>query len=141
MRFSTQYEARRFLVDKIADQASRAAAPLSEAEERMLHFNLDDPGPATMIPVEILEDKSGTYEKKFARLLQAAYSRDGNAPEEQQRYREAIRTLKNTEHYILIIASDAIPQRKRLKNVAVYLIIAVATAVMIVALQLWTRTK
>ena len=42
---------------------------------------------------------------------------------------------------MLIIAADAIPQSQRFRNVAVYVIIAVAMVVMIVVLQIWTRGR
>jgi hypothetical protein len=141
MTFPSQLDARQFLIDKITNQASRTAAPLSDAEWRMLQLNLDDPGSATGIPVEVLEDTSRTYETKIAKLLQAAYSRDANVPDEQQKYRQAIQALKDSDHYILIIAADAIPKRKRLGDYAIYIIIALATAAMIAALQIWTRGR
>jgi hypothetical protein len=141
MTFSSQLDARQFLIHKITSQASRIATPLSDVERRMLHLNLDDPGSAVGIPVELLEDTSRTFEKKIAKLLQAAYSHDCDMPKEQQKYRDAIRALKNSDHYILIIAADAIPHRKRVGNYAVYIIIALAMAMMIVALQLWTHGR
>lgn len=141
MTFSSQLDARRFLVNKIANQASRTATPLSDAERRLLELNLDDPGSAIGIPVEMLDDTSRTYEKKIAALLQAAYSRDSNAPSEQQKYRDAVRALKDSDHYILIIAADAIPRRKSLGNFVIYIIIALAMAVMIAVLQFWTRGR
>lgn len=141
MTFSSQLDARQFLIDKITNQAGRTATPLSDAERRMLQLDLHDPQSAAGIPVEVLEDKSQTYEQKIAKLLQAAYSRDSDAPEEQQKYREAIRALRNSDHYILIIAADAIPRRKGLGQYAIYIIIGLAMAAMIVALQLWTRGR
>jgi hypothetical protein len=141
MTFSSQLDARQFLINKITTQASRTATPLSEVERRMLELNLDEPESAAGIPVEVLEDKSQTYEKKIARLLQAAYSRDGDIPEEQEMYREAVRALRNSDHYILIIAADALPKRKRLGMYAVYILIALAMAAMIAILQVWLRGK
>lgn len=141
MTFSSQLDARQFLIDKITGQATRTATALSDAEQRMLRLNLDDPGSAVGIPVEVIQDQSGAYEKKIAKLLQSAYQRDRESPQEQQRYRDALRALQNSDHYILIIASDAIPQRRRFRNVAVYIIIALAMVVMIVVLQMWTRVR
>src|SRR5215813_12887721 len=93
MTFSSQLEARQFLIAKITNQASRTATALSDAEHRMLQLNLNQPASAAGIPVEMLEDKSGSYEEKMANLLRSAYDRDDKAPEEQQKYREALRTL------------------------------------------------
>jgi hypothetical protein len=141
MTFPSQLAARQFLIDKIVDQAGRTDMPLSNVEERMLQLNLDRPESAAGIPVEVLEDAGHEYEGKIARLLQAAYSRDGRAPEEQEKYREAIRVLKDTDHYILIIAADAIPRRKGIGTYAIYIIIALAVVAMVAALQLWTHGR
>jgi len=141
MTFSSQLEARQFLIAKITNQASRTATALSDAEHRMLQLNLNQPASAAGIPVEMLEDKSGSYEEKMANLLRSAYDRDDKAPEEQQKYREALRTLQNSGHYMLIVATTAIPQQRRFGNYAVYVIIALAVAAMIFALQMWTRGK
>lgn len=141
MTFSSQLDARQFLIDKITGQASRSATPLSEGERRMLQLNLDEPESAAGIPVEVLEDSNRTLEKKIARLLKAAYSHDRSVREERKKYREAFKALKNSDHYILIIAADAIPQRRRFDNFAIYVIIALAMAAVIAALQIWTRGR
>lgn len=139
MTFSSQLDARQFLINKITNQASRTATPLSDAERRMLQLNLDEPESATGIPVEVLNDTSGKYEAKITWLLQSAYKRDLGNRDEQQKYKDAMQALKNTDHYMLIIASAALPQRKQLSNVVVYLIIGLAVVAMILALQWWTR--
>jgi len=141
MTFSSQLDARQFLITKIINQASRTATVLSDAERRMLQLNLDEPESAAGIPVEMLEDKSRSYEVKMANLLRSAYDRDDKVPVEQQKYREAVRMLQDSGHYILIVATTAIPQRRRLGNYAVYVIIALAVVAMIFALQMWTRGK
>jgi hypothetical protein len=141
MTFPSQLDARQFLINKITDQASRTATSLSNVEQRMLQLNLDEPESATGIPVEALEDTGRTYEKKITGLLQSAYNRDRDFPQEQRKYKDALRSLRNSDHYILIIAAAAIPQRKRLGNFAVYILIALAMGVMIVVLQIWTRGK
>src|SRR5262252_9358120 len=96
MTFSSELDARQFLIDKITNQADRTATSLSDAERRMLQLNLDEPGSAIGIPVEVLEDKSRTYEKKMTKLLQSAYNRDSDIPQETQKYREATRVLKES---------------------------------------------
>jgi hypothetical protein len=141
MTFSSQLDARQFLIDKIINQASRTATPLTDVEERMLQLNLDRPESAAGIPVEVLEDASQAYELKIAQLLQAAYSRDSSVPKEQEKYRDAVRALKGSDHYILIIAADAIPRRKGIGTYAIYIIIGLATAALIAALQIWTRGR
>jgi len=102
---------------------------------------VNEPESAIGIPVEALEDPSRTYEKKIATLLQAAYSRDGDIPAEQEKYRDAVQVLQNGDHYILIIAANAIPRRRRIGAYAVYVVIALAMVAMILVLQFWTRGK
>lgn len=141
MTFPSQLTARQFLIDKITAEAERAAVPLSEGETRMLELNLDVPRTAIGIPVEILEDKSHAFEGKAVRLLKAAYNHDRDDAQEAERYKEALRTLRDSGQYILIIATEAIPLRRNWSRVLVYVLIALAMAGMIVALQIWTRGK
>ena len=141
MTFSSQFEARQFLIDKIIVQAGSTGNPLSDAEKRMLQLNLDDPGSAIGIPVEVLEDKSRAFENKAVRLLKAAYNHDRDNAQEAQRYKDAVRALRNTDHYILIIATAATPVRRRWGQLLVYLVILLAMAGMIVVLEFWTRGK
>lgn len=141
MTFPSQLTARQFLIDKITAEAERAAVPLSEGEARMLELNLDVPRTAIGIPVEILEDKSHAFEGKAVRLLKAAYNHDRDDAQEAERYKEALRTLRDSGQYILIIATEAIPLRRNWSRVLVYVLIALAMAGMIVALQIWTRGK
>ncbi|HEY6249220.1 MAG TPA: hypothetical protein VI685_04630 [Candidatus Angelobacter sp.] len=141
MKFSSQLDARQFLVNKITAEAGISGVTLSDAELRLLLLNLDEPESATGIPVEVLEDTTGTHENKIRALLQGAYTRDASNPEEQQKYKNAARALKNTDHYIRIIVAVAVPRGSLMNNVGIYIIIALAMAAMIVVLQVWTRRK
>src|SRR5215467_581992 len=119
MTFSSQFEARQFLIDKIVVQAG-GSTPLSDAEKRMLQLNLDEPGSAVGIPVEVLEDKNRAFENKAVRLLKAAYNHDRDDALQEQRYKDAVRVLRNTDHYILMIATAALPVRHRWGQLLVY---------------------
>jgi hypothetical protein len=141
MTFSSQFEARNFLIEKITEQARQTETPLSEGERRMLELNLKVPDSAIGIPVEVLEDKSRAFEKKIVRLLKAAYNRDRDSAQKAQRYKDAVRTLGKSDHYILIVATAVIPVRNKLGRLLVYVIIALAMVGMIVVLQVWTRGK
>lgn len=141
MTFSSQFEARQFLIDKIIVQAGSTNTPLSDVEKRMLQLNLEEPGSAVGIPVEVLEDKNRAFENKAVRLLKAAYNHDRDNAQEAQRYKDAVLALRNTDHYILIIATASIPVRRRWGQLLVYLIIILAMAGMIVVLHFWTRGK
>ncbi|HKD14303.1 MAG TPA: hypothetical protein VKE71_07105, partial [Candidatus Angelobacter sp.] len=89
----------------------------------------------------VLEDTSGVHEKKIRALLQAAYSRDAKDSAEQQKYKDAARALKGSDHYMRIIVAVAVPRKGLISNVAIYVIIALAVALMIAALQIWTKGK
>lgn len=141
MTFSSPLDARQFLVNKITGEAGRKGVALSDVELRLLLLNLDEPESATGIPVEALEDTSHTYENKMARLLQSAYQHDRGHRDEQQKYKDAVRALKGTDHYILIIASATFPEPRRFGNFLIYLIIGLAMVALIVALQMWTKGK
>jgi|SRR5579864_1032470 len=141
MKFSSQLDARQFLVHKITAEAGLSGVTLSDAELRLLLLNLDEPESAAGISVDVLEDTSGVHEKKIRMLLQAAYARDAGNPEEQQRYKDAARALKGSDHYIRIIVAEAVPRKSLIGNIAIYVVIALAMAAMIAVLQMWTRGK
>ena len=141
MNFSSQLDARQFLVSKITIEAGVKGVALSDGELRLLLLNLNEPESAAGIPVEVLEDKSGTHENKIRALLQSAYARDADDPEEQQKYKDASRALKDSDHYIRIITAAAVPRRSLISNVAVYVLIALAMTAMLVVLQMWTHKK
>jgi len=139
MTFSSQLDARQFLVNKITIQAGVSGVVLSDAELRLLLLNLDKPETAAGIPVEVLEDEKGTHENKIRELLQSAYSRDANDREEQQKYKDAAQALKNSDHYIRIIVATAVPRRSLIGDIAIYVFLALAMAAIILVLQMWTR--
>lgn len=141
MTFSSQLDARQFLINKITAEAGMSGVALSDAELRLLLLNLDEPESASGIPVEVLEDESGVHEKKIRALLVAAYARDAGNSVEQQKYKEAARSLKDSDHYLRIIIAEAVPRSSVLGKFAIYALIAAAMVAMIVVLQMWTRGK
>lgn len=141
MTFSSQLDARQFLVNKITSEAGFQGVALSDVELRLLMLNLNEPETATGIPVEDLDDPTGKHEKKMAALLHAAYHRDKNNPREQRQYKDAVQALENSGHYILIVASAMVPQSRRWGNLLVYALITLAVVGMIWILHVWTRTK
>src|ERR1700682_6446035 len=128
MPFSNQLDAKQFLVDKIVSEAQSQCVQLSDIDRRMLLFSVDEPESATGIPIEVLEDVSQVYEAKIIKLLKAVYQKDSNNPEERQKYRDAMRNLKGSDHYILVMASAALPRNgigiSRLTLIAMLIVIA-----------------
>jgi len=78
--FTTQGQAKRFFVDKIAAQAAKEGAPLSDAERQMLSFYEFDPefvvNPALVenLQAEISDDD---YEAKIAGWIERSWKREG----------------------------------------------------------------
>lgn len=112
MGFSSQWEAKQFFAQRVITQAEKEGVGLSEAERHMLSWFESDPEfkpdyeLATRVDKEIPQDK---YEAKIRGLLERAYRYDLEAdPLAETRYREAYKTLKQGDHYILIMVKQAL---------------------------------
>ena len=113
-------KAKDFLADQAAQQAALDRTPLSDLERRMMYFTESDPASCND-PVSLndeFEEKYDTleYEAKMSRLLGRAYKRlkDENAGERLQ-WDEAISTLEQGDHYILVLLNDTKLARQGLR--------------------------
>jgi hypothetical protein len=115
--FSTQTDAKRFIVGKIIEQAEREGVPLSPAERHMLSWSESDPD---FVPEPALADAlenempEEAFESKVAGLIRRSYQRDlardrGTA----EVFRAAEAKLREGDHYILILMDRALPSRPR----------------------------
>lgn len=105
MPFSSQSEAKQFLVELIAKQAQLEGESLSDVERRLLLFSVDEPESAEGIPEERLLDDDTEFEERIVGLFNSAVR---NADEEQQkRIVEAINELKKGDHYITVMTDIA----------------------------------
>jgi hypothetical protein len=102
--------AKKFLAGKITAEAAIQGMPLSDGEQKLLLFSEQDPESPTDIPEELLEGVDEEYERKIVSLLKAAYARDRDNPQQRQQYEDAMKTLKGSDHYILVMADVALPQ-------------------------------
>src|SRR5579864_6010162 len=147
MTFSSHMEAKRFLAEKITLEASVEGVPLSDAEQKLLLFSEEDPdspGPED-IPDYVLDADEVEYEEKIIRLLRAAYKRDKDNPLERERYKDAMRTLEDSDHYIMAMAvpalsSPLIPRRASehvARDLLIYVAIALAIVIAITLLAMW----
>jgi hypothetical protein len=100
--FTSQGQAKRFFVDKIAAQAETEGTPLSAAERQMLSFSESDPeftvDPALVerLQAEISDED---YEAKVAGLIERSWHRDVEADNNAASlYREAYATLNQGDH-------------------------------------------
>jgi negative regulator of replication initiation len=105
MPFSSQSEAKQFLVELIAKQAQLEGESLSDVERRLLLFSVDEPESAEGIPEERLLDDDTEFEERIVGLFNAAFR---NADDEQQKkILESIKELKKGDHYIVVMTDIA----------------------------------
>jgi hypothetical protein len=105
--FADSMQAKGFLVSRIVEEAHRQNQPLSDLEEKMLYFSETCPTLSnTMEIAERFEEEidSGKYEDRICRLAKSAYRHDSQeSPENTRLWKEAIRVLKEEDHYILVM--------------------------------------
>ncbi len=122
--FSTQAEAKRFLIEKIEARAAMEGSPLADAERRMLSFSNAEPD---LMGSEVVESAGpaddSEFESRIAGLLKRAYDADGERRNASGRlYREAYRKLAEGDHYLLIMAEQVLgrPSRSRVARAALF---------------------
>lgn len=128
-------QAKDFLVQQVAEQASRENVPLSEIEKQMMYFTESDPA-SCQNPTELnaqfeAECDTAEYEAKMSRLLHHAYDRlKQENPVGKQTWDDAIRALRKGDHYLLVLWDIKPPGERRkgdsLKLVGAALLVAVA---------------
>ena len=103
--FSSGREAKEYLIAQIVLEAEREGMPLSETERKMMYFTET----AWTLPDiwevnEVFERDydQPTYEGKIGKLARNARAR-GAAANELETWKEAIRTLKREDHYLLVL--------------------------------------
>lgn len=100
-------EAKDFLVQETAKQASIEGVLLSELEKRMMYFT--ESGYVPEDPIALNEEfeakyDSDEYEAKIAKLLDHAYQRARKENEEtRRRFDSAIKCLRRGDHYLLVM--------------------------------------
>jgi len=122
MVFKTQSDAKRFIVEKVIEQAKIDGINLSDAERYNLSWAESYPDfkvdykLADALEDEISNDK---YEAKVAGLIRNAFERDMDKyPDVKSLYKEAYDKMNEGDHYIFIMMKSAIGSKlgsKRLK--------------------------
>jgi hypothetical protein len=101
-------EAKQFLVDRIAAEAEREGAPLSEIEKAMLAFSEAGASAEELETAHSFErdfdDKE--YEHRIARLARAAYDRDAGAGRKAE-WDEALDELASEDFYLMVMLEQA----------------------------------
>jgi hypothetical protein len=104
-------EAKDFLVQQTAEQASLEGVPLSDLEKRMMYFT--ESGEVPEDPIKLNEEfeaeyDTAKYEAKIARLMRHAYARlrkkDDGA---HKTWDTAIKCLRRGDHYLLVLWSES----------------------------------
>ena len=112
MPVDSESTAKAFFVDKVIQQAEREGMPLSKAQRYMLSWSETDPsfvvdmGLSEQCEAEIPQPD---YEKKIQGLIERMYKRDIETNKDlKETYKEAYKTLKQGDHFILIMIGNAI---------------------------------
>jgi hypothetical protein len=144
MQFPSERDAKQFLVDKIAQEAICQGTPLPDVERRLLMFSEQDPGSEKGIPDDVLFDTDLDWEARMAGMLRLAYEKDKDNPDERQKYADAMLTLKDSDHYILVMANQVFSKRGRekaasgsLRDQVLLFVAGVVVAAALVALAMW----
>jgi hypothetical protein len=119
-------------------------------DKRLLLFSVDEPETANRIPQERLEGDDAEFEAKVTSLLKAAYKRDLDIPQERERYKEAMQVLGKGDHYILVMANEALPPpplansglpAHRVRDLLIYVVIALGLVGALIAFAMLREAK
>ncbi|MDQ1692529.1 MAG: hypothetical protein QOH85_64 [Acidobacteriaceae bacterium] len=104
----TSREAKDFLVHQAVEQAALEQVTLCDLERRMMYFSESDPGSCDK-PLELNEQfeaaqDTAEYEAKVSSLLNHAQGRlTREEPAKMRTWDEAVATLRQGDHYLLIL--------------------------------------
>jgi len=103
--------AKQFLISKVMEEAALERVALSDIEQKMLQFTEVNSPPPNVYEIAEQFDRecdSNKYEAKIAALLKNAREHNTkNSPLADQPWKDALESLKNEDHYILVIAAAA----------------------------------
>jgi hypothetical protein len=105
--FSSGREAKEYLVAKIVQEAEHEGIPLSETERKMMYFTETAWTLPDIWEVNKTFEKNydqPTYEAKIGNIARKARAREESA-NELRAWREAVKTLKLEDHYLLVLLS------------------------------------
>lgn len=97
-------KAKRFLINRIVDQAKRANLPLTDVEARMLGFSSASANPAELDAADVFHrdyDKE-TYEAKISRLFQDVYQMDRSMGRAEV-WEQSLDALVDEDMYLAVI--------------------------------------
>jgi len=104
-------DAKRFLVARIAAEAERRGAPLSELEQQELFFTETHETLPDIMDINARFDEkydAADYEEKITKLMRSAHDHDAKASlAEHDQWHDAVRRLEPEDHYILVMLHAA----------------------------------
>lgn len=100
--------AKRFLVNRVIEQAMADGIPLSELEKGMLSFSEPTATPAEMTAAEAFGEEydSDRYEAKIAKLIGRAYQRDRKLGSTDL-WQRSLAALSDDDCYLLVMVEQA----------------------------------
>ena len=108
----TDREAKEYLARRIADEAKREGAPLTEVERKMLYFTESGWTLPDIMAVNEEFDRDydqDEYEQKIGALVGKIQARDAAQSEQDQAdWDDAVLKLSEGDHYLLVLI-DAVP--------------------------------
>lgn len=141
-------QAKDFLVRQACEQAALENVTLSDVEKRMMYFTETDP-PSCQNPIDLnseFEDQCDTeeYELKMSRLLDDAQKRlKQDDPQKLRDWTEALQTLREGDHYILILLKD--DYKSAAQSVRVWVVLAwgiglgIAVVILLMLADIWNH--
>jgi ribosomal protein L11 methylase PrmA len=106
--------AKQFLISKVIEEAGIEDVELSDIEKKMLQFTEVNSPPPDIYKVAEQFDReydSDQYEAKIAALLRNARNCDAkNSAIAEQQWKDALESLKEEDHYILVMCAEAFGQ-------------------------------
>ena len=103
-RFTTVAEAKDFLVDKVVAEAQIGGVAMSQAERKMMYYSVLEKTIADEV-ADQFPDYDPDYEAKISGLIRSAYKRN---EADRVEIKAAIKKLKSGDHYLVIMADEAL---------------------------------
>jgi hypothetical protein len=108
--FTTERDAKEFLVGQIVAEAERDGVPLSEIERKMLYFTEAGWTLPDMLEVNAAFEReydNDEYEEKIAGLVRSIYARDDRSEQEIEAWNDAEVRLSGEDHFLNLLIDGA----------------------------------
>ena len=139
--------AKLFLISKVMEEAACEHLAISEIEKKMLYFTEVHPSLPDIYEVNAEFERSydtDEYEAKIASLLRNARDRDARgSPTGEQQWNDALNALKQEDHYILVMVSQAFGAGSpsggghRFRDFLIYMGVGIGLVLLLVLASIW----